>query len=161
MRLLTLAWVALLAASPCAFGQPADLGPTYPLRHDAVVEIQPSGVLPPVTVRVEVADEPREHAAGLMRRHLSGDGEGMLFVFAQAAPRAFWMHNTPDSLDLLFLDANLRVVAVIPRTEPLSDRILRPEVPAQYVIEVPAGFAERHGLGLGAQARVNQRDSIR
>ena len=105
----------------------------------------------PVRVAVEVADDGREQAAGLMHRTLAGDGEGMLFVFPGAAQRAFWMRNTPASLDLLFLSPELRLVALIPRAEPMSDRILSPKAPAQYVLEVPGGFAERHGVAFGAQ----------
>jgi uncharacterized protein len=151
-----LTWVALLAVSTCAWAQQRDQGgdPPRPLRHDAVVEIQAAPGTAPVKIAVEVADEPREQTTGLMHRHLAGDGEGMLFVFPRVAPRAFWMHNTPDSLDLLFLDADMRLVALIPSAEPLSDRMLQPDAPAQYVLEVPGGFAGRHALELGAQARV-------
>jgi uncharacterized membrane protein (UPF0127 family) len=151
-----LAWIALLVAWPCTWAQPTGAGADAPrpLRRDALVEIWAAPDSAPVTVAVEVADEPREQAAGLMDRHLAGDGEGMLFVFPRVAPRAFWMHNTPESLDLLFLDAALRLVAWIPSAEPLSDRVLQPDAPAQYVLEVPGGFADRHALQLGAQARV-------
>ena len=110
----------------------------------------------PVQVEVEVADDGREQATGLMHRHLAGDGEGMLFVFPEAATRTFWMRNTPGSLDLLFLSPDLRLVALIRRAEPMSDRLLRPDVPAQYVLEVTGGFAERHGLEIGAQVRITQ-----
>jgi uncharacterized protein len=124
-----------------------------PLRQDAVVETAAQGA-DPVRVAVEVADDGREQAVGLMHRTLVGDGEGMLFVFPEAAQRAFWMRNTPASLDLLFLSPELHLVALIPRAEPMSDRILSPKAPAQYVLEVPGGFAERHGVTLGAQFRI-------
>jgi uncharacterized membrane protein (UPF0127 family) len=150
-----LACAALLAAAACTQDQ-ADAGAQRPLRRDALVEIQPSPGAAPVSIAVEVADDPQEHSAGLMHRRLTNDGEGMLFVFQQAAPRAFWMRNTPGSLDLLFLDPQLRLVALIQRTEPMSDRVLRPAAPAQYVIEVPGGFAERHGLRVGAQVRMSR-----
>jgi uncharacterized protein len=148
-------WLVLLVAVNCTQCQPTDqaAGAQHPLRRDAMVEIAAAGANP-IQVAVEVADDGREQAAGLMHRHLAGDGEGMLFVFPGAAPRSFWMRNTPGSLDLLFLSPDLRLVALIPRAEPMSDRILRPDAPAQYVLEVPGGFAERHGVGLGAQARI-------
>jgi uncharacterized protein len=150
-----LVWLALLVSWTCAKGQPND-GTQRPLRRDALVEIQTTPGSAPIRVAVEVADDPQEHSIGLMHRRLANDGEGMLFVFQRAAPRAFWMRNTPGSLDLLFLDPELRLVALIPRTEPMSDQVLSPEVPAQYVIEVPGGFAERHGLGLGARVRISR-----
>ena len=108
----------------------------------------------PIRVAVEIADDDREQAAGLMHRTLAGDGEGMLFVFPGAAQRAFWMRNTPASLDLLFLSPELRLVAVVPNAEPMSERVLSPKVQAQYVLEVPGGFAERHRVTLGTQVRI-------
>ncbi|MGW8268732.1 MAG: hypothetical protein ACWGSQ_20370, partial [Longimicrobiales bacterium] len=37
----------------------------------------------------------------------------------------------------------------------VGDRLLQPDVPAQYVLEVPGGFAKRHGLKLGSQVRID------
>lgn len=152
------AWLVLLVVAGCtqgqSTGQAAGASGPLPLRRDAVVEIATAGA-GTVQVAVEVADDGREQAAGLMHRQLAGDGEGMLFIFAGADTRTFWMRNVPASLDLLFLSPDLRLVALIRRAEPLSDRILRSDAPAQYVLEVPGGFAERHGLEIGAQARVS------
>jgi uncharacterized membrane protein (UPF0127 family) len=64
------------------------------------------------------------------------------------------MRDTPASLDILFFDSNRRLVALVPKAEPLSDRLLKSHVPAQYVLEVPGGFADRHSVGLGAQFRL-------
>jgi uncharacterized membrane protein (UPF0127 family) len=155
LRRTALAWLALLTAA-CTQGQPPDAASAgaSPLRRDARVEIQAASGAAPIRLDVEVADDAAEQARGLMHRRLTSDGEGMLFVFPTAAPRAFWMHNTPGSLDLLFLGPELRLVTLIPNAEPMSDRILRASAPAQYVIEVPGGFAERHALGLGAQVRI-------
>mgnify|MGYP001226689866 CR=1 FL=1 len=157
-RPTALACLALVAAT--AWAQPESAQPDSqaqrPLRRDAVVEIQAAPDSLPVAVAVEVADDPREQSAGLMHRRLASDAEGMLFVFPGTTRRAFWMHNTPASLDLLFLSRELRVVAVIPRAEPMSDQVLSPEAPAKYVLEVPGGFAERHAVGLGAQIRIRR-----
>lgn len=152
-----LAWLVLLIAAGCTQGQPTDqaAGGQRPLRHDAVVEVGTDRARP-AQVAVEVADDGREQATGLMHRHLAGDGEGMLFVFPGATTRTFWMHDTPDSLDLLFISPDLRLVALIRRAEPMSDRLLRPDTPAQYVLEVSGGFAERHGLEIGSKVRITQ-----
>jgi uncharacterized membrane protein (UPF0127 family) len=121
------------------------------LRRDARVEIFVGGNAGPILLDVEVADETPEQDRGLMNRRLDGDGEGMLFVYRKAAPRIFWMRDTPVPLDMLFFDSKRRLVALIPNAEPFSERLLKSHVPAQYVLEVPAGFAERHSVGLGAQ----------
>jgi uncharacterized protein len=118
------------------------------------VAILPTSGASPIRVAVEIADSAQERTVGLMHRRLTSDAEGMLFVFPESGPRAFWMRNTPSPLDLLFIDTDLRLVALIPNAEPLSDRILQPDVPAQYVLEVPGGFAKRHGLEFGAQIHI-------
>jgi uncharacterized membrane protein (UPF0127 family) len=85
-----------------------------------------------------------------MERLLPDDASGMLFVYPDAAPRGFWMRNTPGSLDMLFADAERRIVRIAPATTPMSDRVYRSGAPAMYVIETRAGFAERHGIVPGA-----------
>jgi uncharacterized membrane protein (UPF0127 family) len=149
------AGLAFLILTGCGLSHAGGQAPEVqrPLRQDAVVEI-PSRGAEPIRVAVEIADDDREQAAGLMHRTLAGDGEGMLFVFPGAARRAFWMRNTPASLDLLFLSPELRLVAVVPNAEPMSDRVLSPKAQAQYVLEVRGGFTERHGVTLGAQLRI-------
>jgi uncharacterized membrane protein (UPF0127 family) len=102
---------------------------------------------------VEIADDPRERARGLMFRETLGDGEGMLFLWEAAAPRAFWMKNTPLSLDLIFLDARGRVINVIARAEPHSRASLPSAGPALAVLEIRGGLAARYGIGEDAVAR--------
>lgn len=148
-------WVGLFFFTVGAYAQPsADRKGAGSLRRDARVEIVVSTMTTPLLMDVEVADEKNEQDLGLMGRRLAGDGEGLLFVFPKAAPRIFWMRDTPASLDILFFDSNRRLVALVPKAEPLSDRLLKSHVPAQYVLEVPGGFADRHSVGLGAQFRL-------
>lgn len=103
----------------------------------------------PVRVWVEIADTPEARARGLMyRRELAADG-GMLFVFPQEERLEFWMKNTLLPLDMIFIGADLRVVGIVERAQPLSTVPRGPGVPAQYVLEVNGGFAASHGLQAG------------
>jgi uncharacterized membrane protein (UPF0127 family) len=124
------------------------------LGRDAQVEILVSSNSFPIRLDVEVADEKPEQDRGLMGRRLDGDGEGLLFVYRKATPRIFWMRDTPVSLDMLFFDSEFRLVALIANAEPLSDHLLKSHVPAQYVLEVAAGFSARHSVGMGSQMRI-------
>lgn len=72
---------------------------------------------------------------------------GMLFVFEQARPWTFWMHNTPTALDIIPLDDEGRVIEVLEGV-PNSTTHLTPSRPIRRVLEVQAGTVER----LGAQA---------
>lgn len=138
----------------------SEVGGRSSLRRDAAVEILVSSNALPIRLDVEVADETSEQDRGLMDRRLAGDGEGMLFVYPNAKPRIFWMRDTPVPLDLLFFDSDLRLVALIAKAEPLSDRLLKSHVPAQYVLEVPGGFSSRHSVHLGAEIRIVKGGSI-
>jgi uncharacterized membrane protein (UPF0127 family) len=79
--------------------------------------------------------------------------QGMLFIFESAAHQAFWMRNTPLALDILFVGSDRRIFHIVKGAEPMSDRIYRSPAPAQYVLEVPAGFADHHGIQKGQVIR--------
>ena len=63
---------------------------------------------------LEVARTDQEQETGLMYRTTMPADRGMLFVFADARPRAFWMKNTRIALDIAYLDADGFVVNVEP-----------------------------------------------
>ncbi|GIW39539.1 MAG: hypothetical protein KatS3mg076_0116 [Candidatus Binatia bacterium] len=106
-----------------------------------------------VRVRVEVADTPEKRSLGLMYRKSLPAGTGMLFLFPDEEDHAFWMKNTWISLDMVFIDAHGTVVGVVPDARPGSTESLRVGTPSRYVLEVPAGFARRHGIGPGTRVR--------
>jgi uncharacterized protein len=104
---------------------------------------------PRVTVAVEVASTGPQREVGLMfRKHLD-DNAGMIFVFADAAPRNFWMHNTPIPLDMIFADASGRVTGIVANAEPYSDKLLGVEGNSEYVLEVNGGFCAKNGIKPG------------
>lgn len=107
------------------------------------------------TFRVELATTPQEHARGLMYRDRLGEGRGMLFVFPESAPRAFWMKHVRFPLDLLFVGADQRVSRIVHRAPPCPGAAapcpLYPSQPggARWVLEVAGGSAERLGIQVG------------
>jgi uncharacterized protein len=104
---------------------------------------------PRATVAVEVANTAPQRELGLMyRKHLDDDA-GMIFVFPNAAPRNFWMHNTPISLDMIFADAAGGVTGIVANAQPFSDKLLGVEGKSQYVLEVNAGFCAKNGIKPG------------
>lgn len=106
------------------------------------------------TVAVEIADTPVKQARGLMGRRLPDDRHGMLFVFENAAPRVFWMHNTPGPLDMIFMDEKGRVLNIVENAEPYSRQHLPSKGPSRYVVEVPGGFAARHHIVPGVRMEI-------
>jgi hypothetical protein len=107
------------------------------------------------SLRVERALTVEHQAHGLMFRPALGDEEGMLFTFADTAPRSFWMRNTCLALDMLFLDEDGRVVSALEQVPPWNDVHRESGCPARHVLEVPAGWVRRHGVQPGQQARID------
>jgi len=105
------------------------------------------GAIHPFTV--ELALTPQQRAKGLMFRHDMAPEAGMLFLFDREAPRSFWMKNTYLSLDMLFLDASGRIVAIAADTVPLTETPVASGVPALGVLELNAGTAMRLGIAPG------------
>jgi hypothetical protein len=58
------------------------------------------------TVIVEIVDSEASRAKGLMMRTFLPQGQGMLFVWPEEAPRTMWMKDTFISLDMIFIDAD-------------------------------------------------------
>lgn len=102
------------------------------------------------SVQVEVVEDVASQQRGLSGRSSLAEGSGMLFVFGREDTWAFWMKDMRFSIDIIWAASNGEIVhierSVSPETYPKS---FAPPVPARYVLEVPAGFSERHALQRG------------
>lgn len=107
------------------------------------------------TLDIEIADTRASQRRGLMQRPSLPVGSGMLFLFPEddERVRSFWMKNTPMSLDILFASADSEIVRVAKRTKPYSTDQVSSEAPARFVVEVPAGYADRQGIIEGDRIR--------
>ena len=88
-----------------------------------------------------------------MYRESLAEGRGMLFVFPDTRPRSFWMKNTFIPLDIAYLDEELTIVD-IQAMEPETLDSHPSASPAMFALEVPLGWFEGKGIGVGAQARI-------
>lgn len=110
-----------------------------------------------VRVTVELARTRREITRGLMFREKLNDDQGMLFVFNEEQPLGFWMKNTLIALDIIFISRNLEIVSTRTRVPPCERDpcpVYRSEKPAQFVVEVNAGFVEKYGISQGNQVEI-------
>ncbi len=99
--------------------------------------------------RVELARTAEQRATGLMCRRSLASGSGMLFLYPQPVEARIWMKDTLIALDVLFVDANGRVVKIADNLQPGEQHRTRSEVPVSAVLELPAGDAVRHGIQVG------------
>lgn len=90
---------------------------------------------------LETATTPSKRQQGLMfRKDLQPNG-GMFFIFSHEAIQSFWMQNTSISLDIIFLDKNLKVISVASNTKPnQTSEIYTSKSPSMFVIETIAGW---------------------
>lgn len=101
---------------------------------------------------VEQANDPASQERGLMFRDSMPDDHGMIFNFADEQPRTFWMKNCRMPLDILYFDKNYKLVSAqqrVPacRSDPCPT--YPSEGPAQYVLELNAGMADKLGVKPG------------
>jgi len=108
-----------------------------------------------VQLTVDIAATPAERQQGLSGRDSLGAGRGMLFVFDDSGPWGFWMKDMRFSIDIIWVDADGRVVTVAPSVSPQSyPSVYTPTSPARYVLEVPAGFAKQNTIVAGANIHI-------
>jgi len=100
-------------------------------------------------IQVAVVDTEQERNMGLMDVYDMPMDRGMLFIFDRMAPLSFWMANTPLSLDILFLDADKRIVTIHANTPPFSEQNFESTGMAMYAVEVNAGFCLQHDIRVG------------
>lgn len=101
--------------------------------------------------QVEVAADDAMRAQGLMYRRKLDPDKGMLFDFERDQPVSMWMQNTYVALDMVFILTDGTVHRVEDHTTPLSTRSIESGVNVRYVLELPAGTADRLGIKRGSK----------
>jgi uncharacterized membrane protein (UPF0127 family) len=104
-------------------------------------------------IGLEVPANAREYSWGLQLRPRLPELRGMWFRFAPAQVARFWMHRTPEPLDMVFVQ-NGRVIA-IEAAAPcmrLPCRSYGPDEPVDGVVELAAGETARLGIRVGDAA---------
>ena len=100
------------------------------------------------TVEVRVADGFVKRYVGLSATDELDAGEGMLFVHGEAAERAYVMREMAFPLDIVFVAPN-GTVTTVHEAAPESPPYTRYRGTGRYVLEVPRGWSERHGIEPG------------
>ncbi len=100
---------------------------------------------------VEIADDAAERAQGLMRRANMDIDKGMRFIFDEpTAHAAFWMKNTLIPLDMIWVNNDMQIIALVHNATPCKEMPCPSYDPwswyARYVLEINAWLAQQYGL---------------
>jgi uncharacterized membrane protein (UPF0127 family) len=104
----------------------------------------------PIKLEAEIAHTAAARERGMMFRQTLAPDEAMLFVYPGQRDLAFWMKNTLVDLDLGYIAADGRLMQIEHLTARNLDTVHSRE-PAQFVLEVPAGWFARRGITEGAK----------
>ena len=136
MRVVASLFALLLLALPLATaGEPP-----------AVIPLTlPSGKV----LQTEVMIKDEDRAMGLMFRPSLPLDHGMLFLFERPDFHGIWMKNCKFPIDILWLDADHKVVHLAEKVPPCTAKedsaceVYSPIARASYVVELNAGQARR------------------
>lgn len=97
-----------------------------------------------------------EKAKGLSGKNELAENEGLLFVFDKNDRWGIWMKDMLFPIDIIWFDENKKVVFMEENIKPESyPWIFSPDVPARYILEVPAGFVSKNKIEKGMELIVN------
>lgn len=86
-----------------------------------------------------------------------GDREGLLFFFPELGQRSFWMPDTYFNLDIIYLDAQLKVLNIqrnIPHHIGFEEPVPRARAElAQHVLEIKANSPLANDIQVGDQLK--------
>ncbi len=99
-------------------------------------------------LKAELANDANTRTVGLMNRFSLKTDQGMLFIFAQSEPLAFWMRNTFVPLSIAYID-NKGVIVNIADMKPQDESTHPSAGPAMFALEMKQGWFKSRGIVVG------------
>ncbi len=93
-------------------------------------------------LKAEVVADNATRSIGLMNRFSLAPDHGMLFVFAQSEPLAFWMKNTFVPLSIAYVDSKGVIVTIVDM-KPHDESAYPSGAPAISLSTPPPGWRHR------------------
>ena len=108
--------------------------------------------------KVEVARDQTTRATGLSGRESLDQEKAMLFLFEKPDYYSFWMKNMQFPLDIIFIKKD-SIVTIINNAQAPKDNqnnltLYHPTDPADKVLEINAGLAQKYNLKKGDTAKI-------
>ena len=107
------------------------------------------------TLTLELAQSYEQRARGLMHREDLCQDCGMLFEYTEPREISMWMKNTLIPLDVAYLDAEGRILA-IKSMQPHDLTPVSSGQPASYAWEMNQGWFAGQGLKVGDKVRIGR-----
>lgn len=154
--MLRAAWILLITSLLGAGCRPEAAPPAPSPAAFETGEVRIASAADTFVLRVEIAENDRQHRLGLSRRPALPEDRGMIFLFREEQPRGagFWMYRTRVALSVALLDAG-GVIREIHDMEPCRSRLsllcrrYRAAGPFRAALEVGRGYFARRGIGVG------------
>jgi uncharacterized membrane protein (UPF0127 family) len=105
-----------------------------------------------ITLKAEAVRTPKQLYRGLSYRRGLPEGQGMLFVMPEMEVQVFCMRGMLFPLDFIWIRDG-RVAGLTRNVPPDFTGNLSSPVPVNYVLEVPAGFADKYAIQVGDPVR--------
>ncbi|THE66712.1 DUF192 domain-containing protein [Salinadaptatus halalkaliphilus] len=112
---------------------------------------------PKAVVDAAVADTTRERYTGLSDHESLEAGHGMLFVHSSEDDRTYVMREMDFDIDIVFIDADREITSIehARAPDPGEDgEDLQYSGRAQYVLEVPRGYANETEMAVGDRVEI-------
>ena len=103
-------------------------------------------------IDAQLAVTSAQRQTGLMFRKDMPQGEGMLFIFEEAAQQCFWMKNTLLPLTAAFVADDGTIVNLADMKPQTTDSHCS-EKPVRYVLEMNLGWFAKKGIKAGSRLR--------
>jgi len=107
--------------------------------------------IPTITIRnhkfkLYIAKDPKDMRIGLSKYENIPQDYGMLFVFDKEDYHSFWMKKMKFPVDIIYIRDNqiITILKNVPLPKNESVPIYKPSSPANRVLEINAGLAEKY-----------------
>ncbi len=105
--------------------------------------------------KVLIATSDEEKQYGLMNLEKLPENYGMVFEFFPSQIVRMWMKNTLIPLDMLFIDAENKIVTIKENTVPHSLEIISSQKNVTKVLEINAGEVRKFKIKTGFKVKLN------
>lgn len=110
------------------------------------------------TFKLYAATSDKDRMVGLSDRASMPQDYGMLFTFDKPDYYPFWMKDMKFPLDIIFINGQ-KIVTIYQNVQPPSSSsdtlpILKPDEPADKVLEINAGLSQKYNFKKGDEVQI-------